>query len=169
MIATSEYICLLNDDTIPQKDWLAFLINRMNKDNKIGICGSKLLYPDTNIIQCAGVGLKKNNWPFLIGNKMKDSYEYSAPKEINSLTFAAVLLRKKMIDEIGYLDEQFFYYFDDTDYCLRARQANWKIFYEPNSVVFHYESKTINKIENSRQIYLDSEKKFLKKWNPEGG
>ena len=160
----AEFVCLLNDDTEPQENWLNWLLYRMNGDSNIGICGSKLLYPD-GLIQCAGVGLKKNRWPFLIGNKQKDLPKYNISKEIESLTFASILLRKKMIDKVGFLDEQFFYYFDDTDYCLQAKQAGWKIFYEPESVVYHYESKTISQRQNSRQTYLESEKKYLEKWS----
>jgi len=165
-MVNSEYICLLNDDTEPQKDWLLYLINKMEEDGKIGICGSKLLYPD-GLIQCAGVRHQENNWPCLIGNKQNDSPEYNIPKEVESLTFASVVLRKEMIDKIGRLDEQYLYYFEDTDYCLRAKQAGWKIFYEPKSVVYHYESKTISDRLDARKIYLESEKKFLDKWNKE--
>ena len=164
-IINSEYICLLNDDTEPQKDWLLHLINRMESDKEIGICSSKLLYPDSDIIQHAGMGLKDKT-VILYGRGKPDSKEFNIAKEIDYVTFACVLLRKEMISEIGLLDEQFEFFFEDMDYCMRARKAGWKVFYEPKSVVYHHESSTIHKKE---LVWLcdKNKKKFLNKWNKE--
>jgi len=164
-IANSEFICLLNDDTEPKKDWLLHLIDRMESDKKIGICGSKLLYPDTNIIQHAGIGFE-NNSTILYGRGENDSIEYSIAKEINFITFACVLLRKEMIDDIGLLDEQFSFFYEDIDYCMRARKSGWKVFYEPKSILYHHESATINK-NNLAYLCNESKRKFLRKWSKE--
>lgn len=158
----SEFICLLNDDTEPQENWLMYLVDRMNSDEKIGICGSKLLYPNTNIVQHAGIGFL-NNDTILYGREKQDSVEFNVAQEMDFVTFACVLLRKKMIDEIGFLDENFKFFFEDMDYCLRARIAGWKVFYEPASVIYHYESKTMEKL-NLIFIFGESKRKFLEKW-----
>lgn len=161
-MAGSEYICLLNDDTKPKKDWLLHLIDRMESDKDIGICGSKLLYPNTDIIQHAGMSFKDGN-TMLYGRGKKDSEEFNIAKEMDFVTFACVLLRREMIDEIGLLDERFEFFYEDIDYCMRAREASWKVFYEPKSVVYHYESVTINEKD---LVYLCNESKelFLEKW-----
>lgn len=158
----SEFICLLNDDTEPQENWLMYLVDRMNKDKRIGICGSKLLYPNSDIIQHAGIGFS-NNDTILYGRGEKDSAKYNIAKEMYFVTFACVLLRKAMITEIGFLDEDFKFFYEDIDYCLRARLSGWKIFYEPKSVVFHYESTTIKK-GDWVPIFRESKRRFLEKW-----
>lgn len=160
--SNTEFVCLLNDDTEVQKDWLKYLVDRMNKDKEIGICGSKLLYPNTNIIQHAGIEIL-NNDIVLYGRGEEDSPKYNVPGELECVTFACALLRKTMINEVGFLDEDFKFFFEDVDYCLRARVAGWKVFYEPASIVFHHESATIKKRKWSIMLE-ESRRKFIRKW-----
>jgi len=162
--AGEEYICLLNDDTEAQEGWLRWLIYRMESDSKIGIVGSKLIYPLNGVIQHAGIGYDyEKNEPIHYGRGQKDSEKYSVSRDIFAVSFASVLIRKRMINEIGLLDERYRYFFEDMDYCIRARQDGWRVVFEPDSKVIHYESVTIkeNKLLGEYEI---SKETFLNKW-----
>jgi len=160
----AEYICLLNDDTEPRTEWLHWLNQRMKSAPNIGIVGSKLMHPGNKIIQQAGMEWDyKNNIPVHYGRGLPDYPEYNIGKDVFAVSFASVLIRKKMIDEIGLLDERYRYFFEDMDYCIHAKNNGWRIFYEPNSRVIHYESMTI-KENNLSGEYETSKEIFLKKW-----
>ena len=80
-----------------------------------------------------------------------------------------MLIRREVIDQIGYLDENFFAYQEDTDYCRRARLAGWKVFYSPSAQIVHYGGEGGSKVQPYRAIiewhrsyYLYYRKHFAK-------
>jgi GT2 family glycosyltransferase len=140
-----EYIVLLNNDTQPEKDWLAELVNCALSESNVGAVVSKLLFAhrgDGRIINNAGSTLHPDKaWPVEeIGANQPDGPEYSKRREITALCGASLLLSRKMLDQIGIFDESFFMYFEDTDLSWRGQKAGWKYYYEPNSVLHHEHS-----------------------------
>ncbi len=136
-----DYIVLLNNDIIITDDsWLNKLLEVAESDSKIGIVGCKLVYP-TGRIQHAGIELgyygARN-----VGRRQEDYLQFDYIKEVEGVTFAAALIKKKTIEKVGLLDENFFMGFEDVDYNIRARVSGFKVYYAGNVKLIHLEGFT---------------------------
>jgi len=67
-------------------------------------------------------------------------------------SFCCALIRSEVIDKVGVLDERYFLYFDDVDYCRSARNAGWEIIHQPAAVVVHYEGQSNPVVENTKKM-----------------
>lgn len=140
--ANGEYIALLNNDTKVHENWLQELYNHIKTDDTIFSVGSKMLkLQDANIIDDAGEGYTILGWAYQIGAG-KSQYKYNKSYEVFSNCGGAVLYSKKILDEIGYVDEEFFAYMEDVDIGYRARIYGYKNIYEPKAEVLHIGSAT---------------------------
>jgi len=133
----SEYIALLNNDTIVEKDWLASLVKLINNSKNIGAVQSKIFFSDRSTINSAGVEEVEDFYFRDIGFGQKDSRKYNKTREIDYFSGGSVLLRRECIDDVGRFDEDFIMYCEDIDYSIRCKASAWKIFYCPDSIVYH--------------------------------
>lgn len=134
--ASGEHIALLNNDTEPGERWLEELVNAMDNAPEAGICASKLIVYGTDIIDSAGDGFSTSFRGFKRGEGENLSL-YDKQEYIFGACAGAALYRKKMIDEIGFLDDEFFLIHEDTDLNLRAQLAGWKVVFVPTARVYH--------------------------------
>jgi len=144
--AKGDWIVLLNDDTEVHPGWLQALeeVAALYKD--AGILGCKLLYPDGKTIQHAGGWIEPNGLTHHRGYGEVDRGQYDDVKESEYVTGAAFAMKREAIQKIGLLDEKYFpIYFEEIDYCTRAAVAGYKIYYVPQAVVIHHESRTTGK------------------------
>lgn len=144
-LGSAPFICLLNSDTRVSVGWLDAMMDNM-ADEEVGIVGSRLVYPRErgehgDTIQHAGVARNSEGLPYHIYRY----YAKAAPEvmrrlKVNCVTFACVLIRRELWQQMGGLDEVFrLGQYDDVDFCWRAVHAGRSIVYEPNSMVYHYE------------------------------
>lgn len=141
--ATGDIIILLNDDTTVKTDWIDAIAKVFNEDKKVGVVGCKILYPDKKTIQHAGGIVRQNGLTEHIGNGELDYGQYDFLKEVDYVTGAAIAFRRELIDILGLLDEKYYpIYFEETDYCFRARKLGYRIIYLPQAVVYHWESQS---------------------------
>lgn len=132
-----DYVLLLNNDTVVDKDFLSELVKVAESDNRIGILQSKILRKDNiSIIDSTG-HIFRFGRVVDRGHGERDKGQYDDKPDIFSACGAACLYRKKMIKEIGLLNEDFFAYYEDVEFSLRARRYGWKVIYVPKSVVYH--------------------------------
>jgi GT2 family glycosyltransferase len=136
-----DYIWLLNNDTVIDKDALIEMIKLGKNNKKIGILGSKLLYYDMpNTIQTLG-GSNQITWNISgkhICDLKEDRLEYNNDFEIKGyICGASLLAKKKLIEEVGIIDVNYFMLVEDVDWCFRALKKNWKLFYSGKSKVWH--------------------------------
>jgi hypothetical protein len=124
-IARGRYFALLNDDTYLKEDAFSKMIEFLDNETGIGICGPKLLNTDGSIQQ-----------PGSIFSAYK--WRSNSPTEINFVIGACMFIRADVIKKIGLLDENLFFYNEDLDLCKRARSAGFKVVYYPDSHIFHY-------------------------------
>ena len=102
---------------------------------------------------------------------MKD-FDHKTQKDVDQLMGAAMLIRKTVIDGIGCMDERFFMYGEELDWCLRAKRAGWSVVYYPEAEIIHYkgESTKYNSrkaaFEFYRAMYLFHKKHFAKECSP---
>ncbi len=140
---SADIVTLLNPDVIPSPDWLSNLVDVMSSDPRIGIVGSKLWYPDGQTIQHAGGFIRKPQampGHFAIGER--DTGQADSLIDVEYVIGGAVAIRREVLGQIGLLDEGFFLYYEDADYCQRARAARRRVVYAPSATAIHIESAT---------------------------
>jgi GT2 family glycosyltransferase len=151
-IARGAYIALVNNDARVDQRWLERLIRAMLQDRTIGICAPKLIFENTQTVNSAGHGLTTAGVGF---NRAPGGN----PRDVNAteLVFggcgAAVLYRRRMLEEIGFLDEDFFLYDEDTDLNFRAQLAGWKCAYVPTAVAYHVANATTGRLSDLHVYY----------------
>jgi GT2 family glycosyltransferase len=134
----AKRILLLNNDIeVPQGKWLRTLVDVLESDTEIGIVGCKLLYPDGRIQHGGGRITLKG--AYNRGEFEEDKGQYDRLESVDYVTGAALLVRSDVVAKIGLLDEGFSpLYYEDTDWCVRARLYGYKIVYTPNPSLIHY-------------------------------
>jgi len=137
--AQGEYIVLLNPDTWVTAGWLDELIATAESDSKIGIVQAKTLRPN-GLLDSTG-----HRYVFVYGVYMPgdrgaeeaDRGQYDSRTELQTCTFAAVLIKRSVFETVGLLDERMYLYCEDMEFCLRAKRHGWRVVYCPKSVVYH--------------------------------
>lgn len=135
----SDYVLLLNNDTIVDSDFLTPLLQAAENDKNVGIVTSRIMfYPSVDRIWYAG---GKVDWYNLraihYGLKEKISEIYLKKTMVDFASGCCMLISKKTIKEVGLLPEDYFMYYEDMDYCIMVLDRNLKIEYIPESVIYH--------------------------------
>ncbi|MFH1542342.1 MAG: glycosyltransferase family 2 protein [bacterium] len=124
-VATGRYQMLLNNDTIVKEGALERMVRFMDQNKEAGACGPLLLNTDGTPQRQGG----------LFGSRF---WKSDQPKAVQFVIGAALLVRREVIEQVGLMDENLFFYNDDLDWCLRIRKAGWKIFFLPQAEIVHY-------------------------------
>ena len=133
-----DLVALLNNDTRVDRKWLQELVNAILEDGLIAAVGSKiLLYDNPQLLNHAGAKITPIGGGFDIGLYRQDASEYNIKKPVGAVCGAAMLVKKDVFLEMGGFDDDFFAYFEDTDFCWRAWLYGYKVIYVPTSVVYH--------------------------------
>jgi len=176
-----EYLWLLNNDTVIERDSLTKLVEKFQEykkhKKKVGMIGSKVLfYRDPNIINAAGGGTY-NKWfgvGKLLGTFQEDKGQYNVSElKIESVYGASCFLRKDFIHEIGIMCEDYFLYYEEEDLAFRGKQKGWQLGYCWQSKVYHKQglsidlnSKEEDKSEFADYYWLRNRIVFTKKFFP---
>lgn len=143
----AQYVWLLNNDTAVDANALTAMVEAAEDDPYCGIVGSKILYYDNpNIINHAGGRIR----PWIgrcehIGCGTLDGGQFDNIAEVDYVTGCSLLAKKAMIEEVGLMDEDYFLYWEETDWCLRARRKGWRVKYAPHSRVYHKVSRGLGR------------------------
>jgi len=163
-----KYILLLNNDTVVDEDFLKELVDAGENKAYIGILGPKIYHYDRpNIIWSAGC---KISWKFArgiqIGTGELDKGQYNDQKEVEYVSGSAFLIKTDVIDEIGLMDKNYFLYFEESDWTLRANQAGYKSLYVPSAKIWHKVSRSGGGISKPAGLYYITRNRwiFMKKW-----
>jgi len=152
-ISQGEYIVLLNNDTKVDRFWLEELYKAISKNPSIGFCASKIIfYNDQEKIDSAGDGYSLCGAPFKRGH-FEHKNKHNNKEEVFGACAAAAIYRRTMLNDIGFLDEDFFIGFEDSDLSFRAQLRGYKCLYVPKAIVFHRGSATIGKLSNLQVYY----------------
>jgi hypothetical protein len=163
-----EYILLLNNDTEIDKDLIKNMVDSSMKNNNAIISPKIYYYNEPNMIWSAGGGLNwKKGLSFHYGQDEIDKGQYNKQKEIDFATGCCILIHKSVFDKIGFLAEEYFLYFEDTDFCVRAKRAGIKIIYEPSARLWHKVSSTTGGEESLITLYYGNRNRlyFNNKFN----
>ena len=145
--ASGEYLLLLNNDVeVRNGDWLTELVRQCAHPGGAAICGAMLYYPD-DTLQHAGVITGLGGYAGH-SHKYKDKggsgymFRAATVQDFSAVTGACLLVKTSVWDEVGGLDEAFAVAFNDVDFCLRVRDAGYRIVWTPYAALTHYESKS---------------------------
>jgi GT2 family glycosyltransferase len=165
--AGGRYLLQLNPDTLVLPGALDRLVGFMETDLQVGICGPKVLNQDGTLQKPCRRG-ESRPWAVisyfsglsslfpkskLFGGYLLNYLGEDETHEVAGVSGSCMLIRREVVDQIGYLDERFFAYQEDADYCFRAIKAGWKIYYVPAAQIVHYGGKGGSRVEPYRSIY----------------
>lgn len=183
-IAKGSYILLLNSDTIVQEDTLQVMVNFMDSHPKIGASGCKVVLPDGSLDKACRRGFPTPQASFyhflglskLFPNNTRfNQYQlgHLDPDKdypVDCLVGAFMLLRREVIEQVGLLDEMFFMYGEDIDWCYRIKEVGWDIYYYPYTSIIHYKGASSRRkpmkiiYEFHRAMILFHRKHFSRKY-----
>jgi hypothetical protein len=171
-VSKGRYLLLLNPDTQVKDEAIPPMLSFMNNHPEAGLVGAQLLNSDgskqnsiANFPSLATELLNKNllRWlfPERFPGKEKD---YPGPIEVDSVIGACMLVRREAMEQVGLLDEDYFLFLEETDWCYRIKKAGWKIYHIPQAEVFHFQGKSADAYKERAKVeYYRSRYHFFKK------
>lgn len=161
-IASGEYLCFLNNDTIPQAGWL-FELMRCHARNNSSVTGAKLIIPGQGVIQHAGVEFDNFQYPYhKYFGKPEDYKQASEDIECSAVTGACMLVNKKeFLNELGGFNEDYWLGWEDIDLCNSYKKLNKKIWYASKAKLYHYESMSEGRYSKESDNWYYYSKKWI--------
>ena len=150
-VSKGDFLVILNPDSVLEKKSIDTLVKFFSFDHNIGIVGPKVVSDDGSFQQSCRRGLARPGavFSYFLGlakrypkNKKFTGYhlnhlDENHIHEVDGVSGSCMVISRKTIKEVGYFDERYFAYQEDSDYCIRAKNQGFKVFYNPNSVVKH--------------------------------
>ncbi|HEX9973534.1 MAG TPA: glycosyltransferase [bacterium] len=158
-LASGKFILLINPDTIVQEDTFSVILDFFDHHPECGMVGCKIMNPDGSLqLACRRsfptpwvaftkiIGLSKL-FPNtrLFGRYNLTYLDPDQTYEVEAISGSFMFFRREVIDKVGYLDESFFMYGEDLDWCFRIREAGWKIHYLPDTKIIHFKGESSKK------------------------
>lgn len=152
--ASGEYVLLLNNDTKVRNDFLATLVKKISSDPLLGAVQPKILHWEKpGQLDSIGSFLTHTGFLFHYGFEAMDSKILDKEIELFSGKGSCLLFKKKVLDKIGYFNEDFFAYFEETDLCWRLWLAGYHLLYIPKAVIYHKTWGTTKKLPQSFIVF----------------
>lgn len=141
--ATGQYVALLNNDTEVDPGWAAAIVEAFQKHPEAGIVASKmLLFDKRDHIHTAGDGFTVDGRAFNRGVWQKDAGQFDQEEFVFGACGGSSAYRRTVLDEVGLLDDDYFFLLEDMDIAWRAQLAGWRALYTPHAIVYHHLSAT---------------------------
>jgi GT2 family glycosyltransferase len=161
-----RYLVQLNPDTVILPSAFERLLEFMDSHPEVGICGPKVLNADGTLQKPCRRG-ESRPWAVisyfsglsamfpksrLFGGYLLNYMDEDETHEVAGVSGSCMLIRREVVDQIGYLDERFYAYQEDADYCFQAIKAGWKVYYVPAAQIIHYGGQGGSRVEPYRSI-----------------
>ena len=159
-MASGRYVLLLNPDTQVKNGAVKQLMTFMDSHPEAGVAGAQLLNLNgsrqNSIANFPTLATELSNksllrWLFPGKFPGKESY-YSEPIEVDSVIGACMIVRRDAFVQVGLLDEDYFIFFEETDWCYRMKKAGWKIFHVPQAEIYHSQGKSAETVRKRAKI-----------------
>lgn len=156
----ADYVLLLNNDTIVTENFLTHMVTVAEKNQEIGCIGGKIYYYDSmkgqKIIWYAGGKINKFTGKTKhIGVDKIDNGTYSSVIETDYITGCLMLIKSEVIRSVGLMNEEYFLYYEETDWCARMKKKGYKLLVDQNAIIYHKVSRSMKTIKNSIKYYYD--------------
>lgn len=159
-----ELLFFVNQDVYASAGWSErwdeSLVNAFS-DESVGVVGARLLFPDGSIQSAGGlIDARRQPYHRCLGYKNPLYHEVNTSREVTWVTGAALAIRRKLFEQLAGFDEQYAGgYFEDVDLCLRAREAGFKVWYEPGCTLMHKVGST-----GGSASFRDNAYRFYRRW-----
>lgn len=166
--ARGEFLIFLNNDTTVTAGWLDNLLQTFDRYPEAGLVGAKLIYPDGTLQEAGGIIFSDaTGWNYGRGEDPSlPQFEYV--REVDYISGAAIGLRKSLFEALGGFDSHYApAYYEDTDLAFKIRDAGYKVLYQPESVVVHYEgiSSGTDLSSGTKRYQVVNHRKFHERWD----
>lgn len=150
-VARGEFLLFLDVDTVVGNSAVETLIQFLEDNPAVGLVAPKLVYPNgqlqyscrkfptvwTKVLRRIPQKLAER----FLSDELYEGWNYDSVREVDYVIGACQLIRRKVFEEVGYLDDRMFYGPEDVDYCLRLRMVGWKVTYNPKATIIHKEQR----------------------------
>jgi len=175
-LCQGRHVLLLNPDTRMVDDALVEMIRAMEAHPMVGVMGPQLRYPDGRLqpscrrfptLMTAFMEstlleqwFPGNRWArhYRMADRLEAASTPDTPQEVDWVTGACMLVRGRVLQQVGLLDERFFMYSEELDWCRRIVDAGWQVLYWPRAVVIHYEGQSSGQVIAARHIRFETSK-----------
>ncbi len=165
------YVLLLNNDATVTPQFLEKAVDTAGGDERIAVIGGKLIYsPESNKISYAGGYVDRLRAGCMIRGSLElDEGQYDRPGKTGFVSGALMLIKRKTLEELGLLPEEYFFGVEDVDYALKIRRAGYKLYYVPEFVAYHG-SDGSHRTFDPRYSYIGYRSRFIlqEKYLPKG-
>jgi N-acetylglucosaminyl-diphospho-decaprenol L-rhamnosyltransferase len=165
--STGQYVLLLNPDTEIRPGALGEMLRFMQSRAKAGAVGAMLLNGDGSLQVSAypEPSLFRETWRLFhldrlraVGSYPMKAWDTGTPRKVDVLTGACILIRREVLDQCGLLDERYFIYSEDQDFCRRMRSEGWQAYWLPQAKVLHYGGQSTQQVKGDMFVRLYREK-----------
>jgi len=179
--AEAAYYLLLNSDAYLKENAIEQLINKIKESTSIGVVAPQLIWedgkqqtscfnyltPSNTFLNTANTGFISRLFHLLNINEVAIPFDQHKSTKPEWLSFACILLRGNLIQDIGLMDEGYFMYYEDMDYCHRANMAGWTLSYEHDARVVHLNQGASNQVTIKRlpRFYFNSRRRYFLKFH----
>lgn len=153
----ADYICVLNNDVVVEENFLSKIVEVLNNNKDVGIAGPCICeYKDRSKVQCAGAsislytGLTKR-----VGKGMSYDNKNKENMIVDFLGGACFVCKRQVFEKIGLIPENYFLFFEETEFCIRVQKAGYKLLCVYGSKVYHKGSATISKFGGLSYYFLN--------------
>lgn len=157
----ADWVFVLNEDTVLAATCIEQLVQAGESDARTGIVGPLVYhYDEPTVIQSAGGQISRFWESSHIAQNTPDSGQFTQPRPVDWISGCAILVRRAAIEQAGMLDERFFYYWEEVEWCLRIRRHGWNIMHVPAAKLWHkgvqrdYQPKPSVSYYNTRNRFL---------------
>jgi len=161
--SSGDTVMLLNPDTVVDRDAIENLLHFLEVHSDAGVVGPRLLNPDRSLQESAypEPTLFREFWRMFHLDRFNSYAEYPMEKwshaqamQVDVLMGACMLIRRKIFDQVGLMDEDFFIYSEEVDLCTRIRDYGWRLFWYPEAAVVHYGGQSTQQVQQEMFLQL---------------
>jgi GT2 family glycosyltransferase len=157
---SNDFYLLMNNDVLLNRNAVAAMLRVLYLKPEVGICGTRLLFPDGTIQHCGVVFGQGKTGPYHWLRKRPVQLAPRDDQEFQAVTGACMLIRREVWEELGGLDEAYPFGLEDIDFCLRARKRGWRVICSNTTTSLHFEASTPGRV----QLDIPSRRLFMKRW-----
>jgi GT2 family glycosyltransferase len=170
LLATGRYVLLLNSDTVVHGDALSASVAYLDDHPLVGALGIKALNADgTTQMTCQrypsllgqlllASGLWKLERPGVFGRYQMRDWDRDTEREVEVISGCYLMVRRQVLEQVGPLDEDFFFFGEETDWCRRMRNEGWILMFSPVGTFTHYGSASARRLDHRRDVMLAGSK-----------
>jgi GT2 family glycosyltransferase len=156
LAAGADYVLVLSNDTTVEPDFLDHLVSVAESDRRTGLVGAKICYYDEpNRIWSAGQWI--HAWlvraPFAVADELDDPQRHAGVRSTDMLMGCIMLIRRRVIEDVGSFDSDYFFQIEDVDFCYRVRRAGWRVKIAMDARIYHKIGRTIGTASPDRWYY----------------